>query len=49
LKEATDLHQGTVQVDSVEGEGSTFHITLPRTRPDDESEPAREVHMSNEA
>jgi PAS domain S-box-containing protein len=48
LKEATDLHQGTVQVDSTEGEGSTFHITLPRTRPD-EPEHAREVHTSNEA
>jgi len=33
LSEAIDLHEGTVDVDSTEGEGSTFSVTLPRTRP----------------
>lgn len=33
LKEAIDLHRGTVKVDSTEGEGSTFRVTLPRAVP----------------
>lgn len=46
VKELTELHEGTVAVESVEGKGTTFTIRMPyiEAAPGSEPAPAAEIH-----